>query len=229
MITADVVRAERAVQTADTTPLSQRYGYKAAASVAQIQAAKQFCESVVKEYEALIDEHFTRLRDIGENPYRNVINYRTEYNYDATLKWATKVAVPAKGELDKKHATAFNGEATTDEIPEVAVLYATIMAEIRAMYGTAGFLVSGPFEDRDGTFMLMRDPTYVKTREEAEAVEAANQRGRLRDTKWYRRLLIALGAKPFVPLALPAPDANEPKQLTGPAIPPVALPGPAAP
>ncbi|HSI03623.1 MAG TPA: hypothetical protein VLC93_04070, partial [Myxococcota bacterium] len=205
MITADAVRAEKPVQTADTTPLTERYGYKGAATPDQIMAARRFCEGLAKECEGLIDEHFKRLRDIGENPYRETINYRNEDNYDRTLRWATRVDLLSKAEFEKRHATAFKGEGESAPVPDVVVLHRTLMVEVRGMYQAAGFAISGPYETNGERFVLMRDPKYVKAREDFEAVQAANQQGIARDKSWRRRLLLMLGAKPFQPLALPPP------------------------
>lgn len=223
MITAESVRAERVVQIADTTPLTERYGYKTAATPAQIMAARDFCATLAKECEAIIDEHFTRLRDIGENPYRDAVKYRDHYR-DDTMRWATRIVLMSRLEFDAKHALAFKGEGKLDPAPDPAVIYRALMDDVCAMYKAAGFETYGPFEDTQGTrTLLMRDPHYVKARQDFEAVVEANQRGLARDQTWWGRLRRTLGAKPFKPRELPSPGPEVPR-LVGPASIPALLP-----
>lgn len=228
MISAASIREQKVVQSADTTPLSQRYGFKIAATPDQLRTAKAFVEGMVSELEGTIDEHFSRLRDIGENPYRESVETGS---YSRKIEHGTKVIIFSQESLKAQHDKVFNvaeksrekgAEAAKDakQAPDLATLYMTAIEDLRVMYRGAGFDVYGPYRYEGADFLVLCDPEYVKARQAFIEAKQANDAGAARDKKWFRRLLIALHlAKPHQVLALPAPGPKAPAALPAPAVP----------
>lgn len=190
MLNVNYARSISAVQTADTAPVSQKYGYRVA-NVGQVQQAQAFVQMMVADCEQLFDKHLQTLSAINENVWRSTEKpdaYGAGYPHCASINLFTDA------EFEQRYKAHFGDISPA---PDQQTLRNTVFSELAALVKDNGFEFVAAcrqrlaYNEQSAEYRLfVRDPVYV-----ADRVAEAN--ARIRDSGFIRRHLIKWGwAKP---------------------------------
>lgn len=155
MNTAASLRAIPAVAAFDTTDQLAAYGFKVADPRA-LELARKLVDDVVSETLRVVDQHFTGMKTIGQNPYRDTVSIARQ-----EVRYAALVQVFDHGWLPSRVDQVFSEPGLPR--PALANLHQRIVAELGKKLEVHGFELMGSEQHRDGTLsqIAVRDPLYA--------------------------------------------------------------------